>query len=353
VLVAALTAGCAGGSPNAEKSGAPATQDTVTLTLASTPPDMGDVPPVEEFVRKVRVLSDGRLRIHVLSQYGNFAPGSEAQVVRAVAAGKVDLGWAGSRVFDTLGVSSFRALSAPLLIDSYPLEQAVLSSDLPPRMLPALTRLHLAPLALLGDGLRHPVAVHRPLLAAADWHGHSFGGYRSRTQELAVRALGARPVEAFAELRLHDLQTEQIQGFEFDIRRYARNALPTQARYLTANVSLWPEFDVLFANPHQFNSLTSSERSWLLEAARDAARDSVAITSRDAAWVRRACALGAQFVNATPADLASLRAAVMPVYRWLERDPQTRRMIKQIVRLKRSLAAPPSGVSRLPADCRG
>ena len=36
-----------------------------------------------------------------------------------VEAGKADLGWAGSRAFDSVGVPSFDALHAPLLIDSY------------------------------------------------------------------------------------------------------------------------------------------------------------------------------------------------------------------------------------------
>jgi TRAP-type C4-dicarboxylate transport system substrate-binding protein len=297
-------------------------------------------------------LSNGAVRIRVVNSWGNFAPNGEVQVVRAVAAGKADLGWAGSRVFDTMGVRNFRALSAPMLIDSYPLEQAVLRSGLPTRMLPALARLGIVPLGLLGDGLRHPVGVRRPLLAAADWRGLAIGGYRSATQELAIRALQARPVVAYAALRFHYLLTGQIQGFEFDIRRYARNKLPPLARYVTANVSLWPELDVLFGNTHRLATLTSSQRGWLQEAARAAARESVEITSRDGAWVRRACSLGARFVEATPADLASMRQAFAPVYRWLERDPGTRNAVAQIESLKRSLAAPPSGVSPLPADCR-
>jgi hypothetical protein len=35
-----------------------------------------------------------------------------------IGAGKVDLGWVGTRVFDTLGVASFQAVTAPMLIDN-------------------------------------------------------------------------------------------------------------------------------------------------------------------------------------------------------------------------------------------
>jgi TRAP-type C4-dicarboxylate transport system substrate-binding protein len=220
-------------------------------------------------------------------------------------------------------------------------------------MFAAIAALHVSPLAMLGDGLRHPVAVHRPLLAAADWRGLSIGGYRSATQERAVKVLHATPVVAFAAVRLHDLQTGQIQGFEFDIRRYARNGGPEEARYLTANVVLWPEFDILFANPHRLSSLNSQQRAWLREAAKEATVASVALTSRDQIWARRACALGARFVNATPADLASLRRAFSPVYQWLEQSVQTKRFIHQIRSFKRSLAAPPSAGYHFPAGCPG
>jgi TRAP-type C4-dicarboxylate transport system substrate-binding protein len=224
---------------------------------------------------------------------------------------------------------------------------------MPAQMLAGVTALHVAPLAMLADGLRHPVAVHRPLLSAADWRGLAFGGYRSTTQELAVRRLHARPVVAFATVRLHDLQTRRIQGFEFDIRRYAEYGLATQAHYMTANVDLWPEFDVLFANPNRLSSLSSEQRAWLHEAANEATADSVSTASSERIWARRACRLGARFVNATPADLTSLRRSFGPVYRWLERSPQTKRFIDRIETLKRSLAAPPSGVSPLQLGCRG
>jgi len=242
-------------------------------------------------------------------------------------------------------------LSAPLLIDSYPLERVVLNSDIPMRMLPAVAALHVSPLAMLGDGLRHPVAVHRPLLAAADWRGLAFGTYRSATQERAVEALDATPVVAFAAVRGHDLQAGQIQGFEFDIRRYFRDGGPSQARYLTANVVLWPEFDILFANPDRLSSLNTQQQAWLQEAAKEATTASLALTGRDQIWARNACARGARFVNATPADLASLRQAFRPVYHWLKRSDQTRHFIQRIQSLKRSRAAPPSGASHLPAGC--
>ena len=92
---------------------------------------LGQLPAVEYFVDRVAELSDGR---HPYQGRGrgteDFAPGAEQQIVRDVSAGEVDLGWVGTRVFDTIGVENFAALTAPMLIDSYALQDAVIESGI-------------------------------------------------------------------------------------------------------------------------------------------------------------------------------------------------------------------------------
>jgi TRAP-type transport system periplasmic protein len=348
VLAAVVAAGC-GAPAGGDKAGGPA-GGPVVLGMASTPSGLEYVPPVADFVRRVGVLSGGALQIKVISQWGNFAPDAEAQVVHAVAAGTADLGWAGSRVFDTIGVPGFRALSAPLLIDSYPLEDAVLKTTMPARMLAGLGRVHVTGLGVLGDVLFQPFSVHRPLLAPADWRGLSFGTYRSGVQEQAIRALGATPVVAFGPYRAHYLQSGTIQGFELGLHAYAILGLAASARYVTANVTLWPEFDVLFADPARLAALTAQQRGWLQRAARDASTSSVAlVANQSGAYIREACATGARFASATPGNLAALRRSLAPVYQNLEADPQTREFLQQIQRLKNSTPAGPA--PPIPARC--
>ena len=106
---------------------------------------------------------------------------SSSRSSAAVAAGEFDLAWVGARVFDTLGVNSFRALTAPMLIDSYPLQQAVIASDIPGEMLAELDQLDVTGIALLADGLRKPIAVDQPLLSPADFDGLTFTALRSAT----------------------------------------------------------------------------------------------------------------------------------------------------------------------------
>jgi TRAP-type C4-dicarboxylate transport system substrate-binding protein len=345
-LVAAAAAGCSA-TAGGDKAGGPA-GGPVVLRMASTSSD--PPPPVADFIRRVRVLTDGAVQVTVINQWGDYAPSDEAQVVHAVAAGTVDLGWAGSEVFDTVGMPGLRALSAPMLIDSHPLENAVLQSGLPSRMLAGLSRVHVTGLAVLGDGLRHPVAVRRPLLAPADWQGLSIGTYRSGVQEQAIRALGATPVVAFGPYRTHDLATGTIQGFELDKPRYVHNVPVPSARYVTTNVALWPLFDVLFANPARLASLTAQQRAWLQRAAQETVAHSASLMAgQDGSYIKQACALGARFATATPADLAALRRAFTPVYRSLEADPQASAFIRQIQALKK--ATPPGPVPAIPAGC--
>jgi len=225
----------------------------------------------------------------------------------------------------------------------------VLHSAMPGRMLAGLASVHVTGLGVLGEGLRLPIGVQRPLLAPADWHGVSFGTTHSGIQEQAIRALGATPVVAFGPHRDHDLATGQIQGFELDVQRYARFGEAASAPYVTSNVVLWPQFDVLFANPGRLASLTAQQRGWLQQAAKEAAADSVGLTSDNVTYIGRACALGARFVTATAADLAALRRSLSLVYQHLQADPQTRAFIQQIQRLKNSTPAGPA--PRIPAGC--
>jgi TRAP-type transport system periplasmic protein len=347
-LAAVAAAGCTA-SAGGDKAGGPA-GGPVVLRMASTPWSVSDAPPVADFVRRVGVLSGGSVQITVINQWGEYAPGAEAQVVHAVASGTVDLGWAGSRVFDTVGVAGFRALSAPMLIGSYPLESAVLKTTMPARMLAGLGNEHVAGLAVLGDALRRPFGVHRALLAPADWRGLSIGTYRSGVQQDAIRALGATPVVAFGPYRTHDLATGVIQGFELDVQRYVHLGLVASARYVTANVALWPQFDVLFANPARLASLSPQQRGWLHQAAQEAAANSVSLVAgQEGPSIKRACAVGARFATATPAALAGLRRAFSVVYRGLETDPRTSAFIRQIQALKK--ATPPGPAPAIRAGC--
>jgi TRAP-type C4-dicarboxylate transport system substrate-binding protein len=347
VLALAVTAGCGSASNVADKAGGHA--GPITLRMASTPSGPADNPVVDYFVKRVAAVSQGRVTISLINQWGGYAPDAEQQVVHAVASGKVDLGWAGSGGFDVLGVTAFEPLSAPMLIDSYPLLQAVLTSALPGRMLSALDRLGITGLGVAADSLRLPVSVKTPLISPAAWRANHFGSYRSNVQDATVRALGGDPVHAFGPFRKQGLDSGAITAFEFDVRRYQELGLVAKAPYVVSNEVLWPLVDVFFANPAQMSRLSEKQRGWLRQAMTDTTGHAIDIARQTAPAVRVVCAMGARFATATKAQLASLRAAVDGVYTTIEQNPQSKAAIDQIDQLKASAGAGP--VLGVPTSC--
>ncbi len=347
---ALAVAACAGGDAGDDKAGGPGAP--VVLRLANTNGQLDFTPAVEHFVKHVGELSGGSLRIKAVNEWGDFAADAEQQVVKDVAAGEIDLGWAGTRVFDTLDVKSFQALTAPMLVDSYALENAVIESGITEQMMEGLDGLGVTGLGVLPDGLRKPIGVTGPILGPADWEGITFGTLRSNGQAAAIRALGATPAQIFGTEREEGLKDGTIQGFETGVWPHQHNpALAHLAPYVTSNVTLWPQMDVLLANPASLEGLTAEQRGWIKKAARDAADRSAALADKDAQALGVACESGARFAEASDADLAALEAAFAPVYADLEQHPQTKAFIDRIGALKES--TPPEPELAIPSNCTG
>jgi TRAP-type C4-dicarboxylate transport system substrate-binding protein len=306
---------------------------------------------VQYFVDQVEQLSGGALQIDVSHEWGDFADDAEQQIVRDVAAGKVDLAWVGTRVFDTLGLNSLRALTAPMLIGNYPQQQAVIASDIPGDMLADLPELGVIGIAVLADGMRKPIAVDQPLLSPDDYAGIRFTALRSTTHADAIRALGATPGEAVAESRNAGLTSGDIQGFEMSLLHYDINGLQDIAPYVTANVNLWPQTVALIANPDALDHVSDDQRGWLMQAGADAAEQSTDLVDDDAQRLVDLCESGARFANASDADLAALRKAFEPVLATLEGDPETAQFIARIEELEQ--ATDPGPALDVPAECTG
>ena len=160
---------------------------------------MTNWPAVAHFVTRFIELSSG-MSVTVVDRWGDFKPDSEQQIVRDVAAGKADVGWVGTKAFDTLGVPIFQALGAPMLVESYALQQAIVDSEMSGEILAGLDKVGVRGLGLLAGGLRKPISVKGPFLQPSDWRGARFGTLRSATQTSAIEALGATAVEAGDQL---------------------------------------------------------------------------------------------------------------------------------------------------------
>ncbi len=321
------------------------------LRLADTGSTLRLTPSVEHFASRVAEVSHGQLRVDVVHRWGQYGPDAERQEVRAVAAGKVDLGWVGARVFDTMGVNDLQALQAPLLIDSYPLAKAVVTSDLANAMLKSTAPLGVQGLGMLVNGLRKPIATETPFTGPASWQGATFATYGSQVQSASIRALGARPVVKYGPPLNVALDDRTVQGYEKSLFVYVNNAMTVRAPYVTVNVNLWPELDVLVAHPGTMTSLDDQQRRWLRQATSDAIRRSFHLVGDDAALVRELCDSGSRVAVATSADLTALRQAFAPVYAAIERNGTTRSAVARIEALKGRLGPQPA--LPVPIGCTG
>lgn len=331
-LVAAVAvAGC--GGTNTDKAGGARALNTTVLTMAN---GNGHPAELEPFAAAAKRLSGGTLRIEFKNDWRAGTPGYENGLIDDVKAGKADLGWAGSRAFDSVGVPSFDALHAPLLIDSYPLERRTLESPLVGEMLGGLKRLGVVGLGILPGPLRKPLGVSR-LVRPEDYAGKTLAFQRSQVALQTLRALGAGGAEIPSSGAI-----DAYDGIEQAVDSIANDGYDKLGKYLTANLNLWPRPIVLFANSEAFNGLSGRQRAALRDAARAALPATLtAEQANEQEGAGSLCRRGVTFVTASNANLAALRRAVQPVYDQLERDAKTKAAIDQIRTMRSETAASP------------
>jgi TRAP-type C4-dicarboxylate transport system substrate-binding protein len=307
------------------------------LTLAN--PLDGDQ--VRLFVAEVGHLSHGSLRIVVRNGWRARQATAESETIRDVETGKADLGVAGTSAWDSLGVASLRGLDAPLLIDSYALQDKVLRSRRIGKILRGLHRFGLVGLGVLPGPLERPFGMARPLLRPSDYRGARVGVRQSRVAGVALRALGAKPVWIASRGPLPRLGAAEWD-LTTDPSRFHRGGS------LTRNVVLWPRPAVVFASRRAFARLAPAQQRVLEEAlAASIGPETRYRVSYDAIDAALTCGRpGFRLVTATAEGRSALRRAVRPVYAQLERDRQVRRLISQIEAVRARLAEPPDSMPR-------
>ena len=316
------------------------------LVLANNDGNLAGVPSVARFVERAEALSGGKLTVRVESRWRGGE--DEPRVIEDVAAGRADLGWAGTRAFDLVGVAAFRPLHAPFLVGTYAAETAVVSDHALMRdLLSALGPLGLSGLAVAADEIRFPAATTHPLRTAADFAGLRFATVASDVQAEGLRALGARPT---TELNEQALTSGQLDGIETMWWTYNVHSYYAAAPFATANAGLWPRTLALFANTKTLDGLSEQERSWVEQAAEDAAAWSVEHAADvERAPMAHACRSGARVVTATPQQLTALRQAAEPVYTSMRKDPEQRAVLEKIESLVAN--APPGPPLSVPEGC--
>jgi TRAP-type C4-dicarboxylate transport system substrate-binding protein len=317
-LAAAATA-CGG---SGDKAGGVGAGPAVVLTLESE--DDPQLTPAPEFAAAVERLSGGSVRIRLVPAGRGLEVDFERGVVEDVRAGKTQLGLVGARVWDTMGVPSFRPLLAPFLVDSLELEGRALERPEAERMLDGVEQSGVVGVGLLPGPLRHPSGISGPLRGPADFHGATIGIRPGRMAREALQALGASTRSPLPG----DLGG--LDGVEIDPATIAYNDYDHQV--VTGNVVLWPKPFTIVMNRSAWQGLSTELWDLLRRAAREAGSAELRQVQQDETTaVDELCRRGqASFVSATAAEVAALRGAVRPVYAELERDADAGRLVAWI-----------------------
>jgi TRAP-type C4-dicarboxylate transport system substrate-binding protein len=335
VGVAALAATLAGSgrsAPSRARSG----RGTVLLTLASH----DDAYAGASYAAAVARLSHGSIRVLVANQWRDHEIDFERGIVADVRRGNAELGIVGVRVWDTVGVPDFRALVAPFLIDSLPLEGQVVQSPRATDALAGVARAGVVGLAVLPGVLRRPLGVTRELVGPQDYQGATIGIATGGVAAASFAALGGKAKHYPPASRAG------LDGAELDMTTIAEDRYDLSARALTANVVLWARIQTVIINPKAYHALSPAQRQILVHAGRAALAPELArIRHQESSATTLVCTRGSlELVTASPNDLAGLQRAVQPVYCDLDRDARTRAWIADIRHTRKRLGSRPDDV---------
>ena len=324
--------GCEGS--NSDKAGG-GEDRLVILTIATREENDAWV----NFAAAVEAESQGTVRLAARTRWRAGEADFERATIADVRSGAVDLAEVGAGVWDTVGVTSFRAVVAPFLIQDLALESRVLESPLVQTMLEGVQAVGLVGLAVLPGELRRPFGISRHLLGPEDYSGASVASRVGRVGRATWAALGARPVVGAAG--------ETADVAENDLATIDSNRLDASARSLTANVVLWPRVRTIVASRRAFEKLTVGQRQALRRAGRRAVEPALRrVEADEVRALARICRRGTlRFRSASASELSALTASVQPVYALLERDPRTREQVEAIRRLRARGSLSPTTVN--------
>lgn len=316
----------------ADKAGGDEGRKPVVLTLANRDYLQSD-PTAASFLAAVERLSGGSLELDVTEGWRSYDLNYERATITDVIHHDFDLALVGARAWDDAGVTSFRALLAPFLIDSFEYQQRVLESPLVDRMLAGVEARGVVGLAVLPGVLRRPLGVSRALVAPRDYEKAVMAIRPGGVARATFRALGG------SSSSFRPDQIALFEGSELDVTTILNNRYDLHARALTANVVLWPRPTTLVINRRAFDALTSEQQELLRDAARETFEPLLeTLRSEEEHSLAALCQEGrVALVNASSAERAALRKTVQPVYDELERDSLTRELIAEIDELRRGL----------------
>lgn len=338
LVVGLILSGCMG-EPAATKAGSGALPVTLRIGTADVPGQPG-ADQVEHFAEVVNGLSAGVLRIEPVwrAEGDDLTDDWDQKVARRVVSGDLDLGMIPTRAWDTEGITTMRALNAPMLVTSDELVEQIAAGDLAPTLMSGLDAVGLQGLALLPEGIRRVMSYGDPLDTVAGFAGKLIKVPESRTTHAMFTALGAIPDDASADDMA--IAGGLVAGSESSFlgAPWLRHG-PTS---VVGNLPLWPKVNSLVINSRTFGDMSGAQQQVLREAAIRTRDWVIATQPKDAQGAAAYCEAGNTIVTIGTDEVAAFRAAGEPVIAHLKEDAFTRVLIGDIEELSGRLKATPA-----------
>lgn len=343
-LALGLTA-CGDDDDQAGDTGGDAGQISLRLGYVTTPEHpYGQA--IDYFVKEVDTASGGAIKIETLPNY----PGGDVPLLQDVRGGTVEMASVSSAVWDTQGVRSFEPLQALGLITRYDLERQVITGPIAQEMLASTDAVGLKGLAIHEGGLRKPVGASQPLASPADFRGKTIRTPESSVLETGIRALGADPTSIPVTDIFAALRDGTVDGMEANLGLVQTLKLYEVAKFITANVNLWPFPTVLVINQRSFDGLSADQQKILTDTAAKVPGFSLDILTAPSELPQTLCDEGIKFAIASDAGLAAFATVSTAAIAELSKDSGVKAGIDQIQALKDAIGPPPAAAP-LPAGC--
>lgn len=266
----------------------------------------------------IKTNSNGDVNITV---YGDRQLGDDRDMIQLVAAGTADMGYASSVNFPLiLNKAAFDALQLPGLVPTYDDLGKILVSPPAIKMLDSLEDAGLKGLCFSEGGQRHFLNRAGPIRSIAD-----FKGLKTRIVPIPLHKeiwerLGANPVGVSYGEVYTAMQTNVIDGVEFNISSIAADRVYENANYVTMTGHyFWPGLFIM--NKAKYDSLTPEQQQVIVDTCRALTPDFVAHTkSEEEKQIQFLKDAGVEISEFT--DRENLLEATQPVFdAWSEKDP--------------------------------
>lgn len=277
-LAATMAGGCGSASepaassdPGAKVGGKPG---PIAITVADSQfPDRPSNLPLVEFKRQVETLSAGSMTVTILTDASpdGDPPNSDGPIIEKVKSGAFQMAVVPARAWSAAGVTSLRALQAPMLVESDEHMAAIVNdAELAAELMSGFEGSGVTGLTLFPESLRHLFSFGEPILTPADVKGRTVRAISSLETAAIIEALGGKvvdPTDAEFQQGVDD-GTISAADSGFPLRPFP----PLDTATATGNVHLYPKLITMVVNRSFWTGLDDAQRAIITTASTPAGR---------------------------------------------------------------------------------